>query len=159
LDSKTITVFLTNLLLMGLKVADVFSTVNTPKNIFYSAYLKNKVQFNDVDPDKIQMDIDGEPKVKELTEDTNDNPFEHSIDIIEEPNMELVDIVDDVIDTLSANECDQLIAERAPTPVPAPEPEPAPAPASAPAPAPAPASAPAPAPAPETELEPADNSV
>ena len=38
---------------MGLKVADVFSTVNTKKNIFYSAYLKNKVQFNDVDPDKI----------------------------------------------------------------------------------------------------------
>ena len=53
LDSKTITVFLTNILLMGLKVADVFSTVNTKKNVFYSAYLKNKVQYNDVDPDKV----------------------------------------------------------------------------------------------------------
>ena len=53
LDSKTITVYLTNLLFMGLKVMDVFDTVNTKKNVFYSAYLKNKVQFNDVDPDKI----------------------------------------------------------------------------------------------------------
>lgn len=52
-DSKTITVLLTNLLFMGLKVFDVYSTVNTKKNVFYSAYLKNKVQFNDVDPDKI----------------------------------------------------------------------------------------------------------
>lgn len=53
LDSKTLTVYITNILFMGLKVADVYSTVNTKQNIFYSAYLKNKVQFNDVDPDKI----------------------------------------------------------------------------------------------------------
>ena len=89
LDSKTITVFLTNILLMGLKVADVFSTVNTKKNVFYSAYLKNKVQYNDVDPDKIMMDNDEESKVEELSEalvedvviedsnDSNESP-EHS---------------------------------------------------------------------------------
>ncbi len=52
LDSKTITVYLTNLLFMGMKVAEVYSIVHTKKNIFYSAYLKSKVQFNDVDPDK-----------------------------------------------------------------------------------------------------------
>lgn len=55
LDSKTITVYLTNLLFMSLKVYDVYSIVNTKPNIFYSAYLKNKVQFNDVDPDKIMI--------------------------------------------------------------------------------------------------------
>ena len=38
---------------MGSKVYDVYNTVNTKPNIFYSAYLKNKVQFNDVDPDKV----------------------------------------------------------------------------------------------------------
>ena len=54
LDNTTVTVYLTNLLFMGLKVCDVYSTVNTKQNVFYSAYLKNKVQFNDVDPDKIQ---------------------------------------------------------------------------------------------------------
>ena len=69
LDSKTVTVFLTNVLLMGLKVADVFSTVNTKKNVFYSAYLKNKVQFNDVDPDKIQL-ITDEEQPTEITETT-----------------------------------------------------------------------------------------
>ena len=59
LDSKTSTVFLTNVLFMASKVADVFSTVNTKKNVFYSAYLKDKVQFNDVDPDKVQFnDVD-----------------------------------------------------------------------------------------------------
>jgi predicted nucleic-acid-binding protein len=113
LDSKTMTVFFTNILLMGLKVADVFSIANTSKNIFYSAYLKNRVQYNDVDPDKIQladdsavkidinpdtaiadtkaihdvldtiivnvskeieaMDIDGEPKVEELPDDSDDD--------------------------------------------------------------------------------------
>jgi len=52
LDSKTITVYLTNLLFMSLKVYDVYNTVNTKPNIFYSAYMKNKIQFNDVDPDK-----------------------------------------------------------------------------------------------------------
>ena len=63
LDSKTMTVFFTNILLMGLKVADVFSIANTSKNIFYSAYLKNRVQYNDVDPDKIQLDDDSAVKI------------------------------------------------------------------------------------------------
>jgi hypothetical protein len=29
--------------------------VNTEKNVFYSAYLKGKVQYNDVDPDKANL--------------------------------------------------------------------------------------------------------
>ena len=72
LDSKTVTVYLTNLLFMGLKVSDVYSTVNTKQNVFYSAYLKHKVQFNDVDPDKIIGDesLQIEDKVYE-SEDVN----------------------------------------------------------------------------------------
>jgi len=53
LDNKTITAFLTNVLFMGSKVGEVYSIANTENNIFFSAYLKNKVQYNDVDPDKI----------------------------------------------------------------------------------------------------------
>jgi hypothetical protein len=90
LDSKTVTVFLTNILLMGLKVADVFSTVNTKKNVFYSAYLKNKVQFNDVDPDKIQLLTDDEPSsdvTNEATETTRLN-----IDNVELNNTKSPDI-------------------------------------------------------------------
>ena len=48
LNDKTITVLLTNILFMGSKLNDVFAIVNTEKNIFYSAYLKRKMQFNDV---------------------------------------------------------------------------------------------------------------
>ena len=53
LDSKTITVLVTNFLFFIFKIIDIFTTVTTNKNIFYSAYLKKKVQFNDVDPDHI----------------------------------------------------------------------------------------------------------
>uniref|UniRef100_A0A6C0HGX7 Uncharacterized protein n=1 Tax=viral metagenome TaxID=1070528 RepID=A0A6C0HGX7_9ZZZZ len=53
LDNKTVTAFLTNVLFMGSKVSEVYSIANTENNIFFSAYLKNKVQYNDVDPDKI----------------------------------------------------------------------------------------------------------
>jgi len=53
LDNKTTTAFLTNILFMGSKVSDVYSIANTENNIFFSAYLKHKVQYNDVDPDKI----------------------------------------------------------------------------------------------------------
>jgi len=40
---------------MVTKLADVHSNVSTEKNVFYSAYLKGKVQYNDVDPDKAEL--------------------------------------------------------------------------------------------------------
>ena len=51
MDDKTITVLLTNILFMGMKLNDVYTTVHTDKNIFLSAYLTRKIQFNDIDPD------------------------------------------------------------------------------------------------------------
>lgn len=53
LDNKTITAFITNVLFMSIKVADVYSIANTENNIFYSAYITNRLQFNDVDQHKI----------------------------------------------------------------------------------------------------------
>ncbi len=55
LDSQTTSTYITNILFMLTKMADVYSTVNTEKNIFYSAYMKGKVQYNDVDPDKVLL--------------------------------------------------------------------------------------------------------
>jgi hypothetical protein len=52
LDNQTTTTFITNILFMITKLADVYSTVHTEKNIFYSAYMKEKLQYNDVDPTK-----------------------------------------------------------------------------------------------------------
>ena len=53
LDNKTITAFFTNVLFMGMKIIDIYAITTTENNIFYSAYIKNRLQFNDVDPDKI----------------------------------------------------------------------------------------------------------
>ena len=53
LDDKTTTVFITNILFLATKLGDVYANVRTKKNIFYSAYLTNKVQFNHVDEDNM----------------------------------------------------------------------------------------------------------
>ena len=66
---------------MSLKVADVFSTVNTKQNVFYSAYLKNKVQFNDVDPDKV---IDDEALIEDAVVKSDD---EDSVSNVDESNV------------------------------------------------------------------------
>ena len=73
LDSQTTSTYITNILFMVTKMADVYSNVNTEKNVFYSAYLKGKVQYNDVDPDKANLlKIEDEKKeyfaVTEVTE-------------------------------------------------------------------------------------------
>ena len=53
LDSKTSSVFFTNIIFLATKLIDAHGLANTETNIFYSAYLKNRVQYNYVDPDKI----------------------------------------------------------------------------------------------------------
>lgn len=68
LDGQTTTTFITNVLFMLSKLADVYANVNTEKNVFYSAYLKSKVQFNDVDPDK---------------QKTKEDPVEEPVGIVE----------------------------------------------------------------------------
>ena len=55
LDSKTITVLLTNMLFMSSKLYDMYTIVNTKDFVFLSAYLSRKIQFNDVDKDKIEQ--------------------------------------------------------------------------------------------------------
>jgi len=64
LDDKTLTVFITNGLFMALKLNDTQTTTSTDKNIFLSAYLTRRIQYNDVDPDKM-IDAD---KVVELVD-------------------------------------------------------------------------------------------
>lgn len=64
LDDKTLTVYLTNILFMALKVKETYDIVNTKKNVFYSAYLTDRIQFNAVDDDKV-IELD-EIKVDEI---------------------------------------------------------------------------------------------
>ena len=49
--SQTVSTFVTYVLFIATKFASVKTLVSTEKNIFYSAYLVGKVQFNDVDED------------------------------------------------------------------------------------------------------------
>ena len=66
LDNKTVTVFLTNALFMGLKLNDVKTITETDINVFLSAYLTRKVQYNDVDPDKKILESDKEILLTEI---------------------------------------------------------------------------------------------
>ena len=50
LGNQTTTTFITNVLFMTTKVYDSYSIANTETSIFYSAYMRNHVQFNDIDP-------------------------------------------------------------------------------------------------------------
>jgi hypothetical protein len=59
LDNQTTSTFITNILFMTTKLGDIYAIANTEQNIFYSAYLKNKLQYNDVDPDKKETDDKG----------------------------------------------------------------------------------------------------
>lgn len=70
LDDKTFTVYLTNILFMALKVKETYDIVNTKKNIFYSAYLTDRIQFNAVDKDKI-IESDGNVEEDESSELNN----------------------------------------------------------------------------------------
>jgi hypothetical protein len=55
---------------MALKVKETYDIVNTKKNVFYSAYLTDRIQFNAVDDDKV-IELD-EIKVDEINRALND---------------------------------------------------------------------------------------
>ena len=83
LGNQTTTTIITNILFMVSKLGDVYVTVNTEQNIFYSAYLKGKIQYNGVDPDKfkklknqvqmVDIHIESPAQLVPLTEVTNEN--------------------------------------------------------------------------------------
>jgi len=87
LDSQTTSTYITNILFMITKLADVHSNVNTEKNVFYSAYMKGKIQYNDVDPNKmieyenVVIDEDKMEIKADLTVITNSSEIENSNNI------------------------------------------------------------------------------
>lgn len=62
LGNQTQINFITNILFMIGKLSDVYMTVYTEENVFYSAYLTTKIQFNDIDPRELSKNSNtGEP--------------------------------------------------------------------------------------------------
>jgi len=53
LGNQTIINLITNILFMISKLSNVLTIIHTDGNIFFSAYLNTKVQFNDIDPREI----------------------------------------------------------------------------------------------------------
>jgi hypothetical protein len=49
--SQTVSTFVTYVLFMATKFGSMYSLISTEKNIFYSAYMIGKIQFNSVDED------------------------------------------------------------------------------------------------------------
>ena len=72
LDDKTTTTFITSLLFVIQKLQQVYVTLKTEKNVFYSAYLNSKVQYNDLDKDKVvkQIQAPAEAEVEPVIERT-----------------------------------------------------------------------------------------
>ena len=56
---------------MGLKLNDVKTITETDINVFLSAYLTRKVQYNDVDPDKKILESDKESDKEILLTEIN----------------------------------------------------------------------------------------
>jgi len=54
LGNQTLINLTTNILFMISKLTNILGIINTEKNIFFSAYLNTKVQFNDLDPREIE---------------------------------------------------------------------------------------------------------
>jgi hypothetical protein len=54
---QTTSTFITNVLFMTTKIYYTYYVTNTDKSIFYSAYIHDRVQYNDIDP-KIKTDIE-----------------------------------------------------------------------------------------------------
>ena len=46
---QTLSTFITYVLFMMMKLYSVYTITSTEKNIFYSAYMKTNIQFNDID--------------------------------------------------------------------------------------------------------------
>ena len=103
LDSQTTSTYITNILFMLTKMADVYSTVNTEKNIFYSAYMKGKVQYNDVDPDKVLL---------LLSQDKIDVIEDIKIDVIEDIKIEetgIDNVIEEIKDTVIEDDSNSKI--------------------------------------------------
>ena len=76
LGNQTLLNFVTNILFMVSKMTNVIGIINTEKNVFFSAYLNTKVQFNDIDPREIE-------KIKRQSTSENSEDTTYRIEMLE----------------------------------------------------------------------------
>lgn len=71
ISSQTWSTFTTNCLAVLFKIMDVYYTISTTENIFLSAYLKTKVQFNDIDFSHKTEETERELKEEDMEDKVN----------------------------------------------------------------------------------------
>ena len=102
LDNQTTSTYITNILFMVTKLGDIYAITNTEQNIFYSAYLKNKLQYNDVDPDK-KLCLKDE---SDLSKEESDCLKEESDCLKEESDQEKYSIENNLNESSSSSSSD-----------------------------------------------------
>ena len=98
LGNQTTTNFITNVLFMLTKVYDTYYVANTGKSIFYSAYMRDHVQFNDIDP-ALQVRLSTilcNPTQYELVVDARS--FVPVVDEVDDVVNEVVELGNEVVD-------------------------------------------------------------
>ena len=102
LGNQTLLNFVTNILFMIAKLSNVLTIIHTDDNIFFSAYLNTKVQFNDIDPREIvkirksfvqtgqteSVCLDRDVFIDESLEPIIEVPIKDPIEVLIEPPIE-----------------------------------------------------------------------
>jgi cytochrome b subunit of formate dehydrogenase len=114
LGNQTTTTIITNILFMVSKLGDVYVTVNTEQNIFYSAYLKGKIQYNGVDPDKLKVleMVDIESPRPDQVEQVRQVELEQVKEEETEPVEQIVELVQEQIVELVQEQIVELVQEQ-----------------------------------------------
>ena len=102
LDSQTTSTYITNILFMVTKLADVYANVNTEKNVFYSAYMKGKIQYNDVDPNKLLFGIN--PPVLDESKKDDIKKDEDEVKEKEEEDSKIIVTIHDINSPTSSSD-------------------------------------------------------
>jgi hypothetical protein len=77
----SLTTFITYILFMYGKIKNIIIIINTEEHVFYSAYLRTNIQFNDVDPTfKPMVEISNEPNIDLSNEQCVDISVEPIVD-------------------------------------------------------------------------------
>jgi hypothetical protein len=129
LGNQTTTNYITNVLFMTTKVYDTFYVANTERSIFYSAYMRDHVQFNDIDPHlnkKLSITLCnpsqyelfstikeefkeefGEPEIKVVNDEHDENIYQSN----NRENVEIIlnEIIDQVIDEVMKMEAENMV--------------------------------------------------
>jgi hypothetical protein len=104
LGNQTTTNYITNVLFMATKVYDTYYVANTEKSIFYSAYMRDHVQFNDIDPALQKRLSLVDPTHYDLISPYPSINNEIVVDIKDDTDDIIIQVVNDIVDKISNNE-------------------------------------------------------